>query len=214
MEQNSSQNPSQHTSDIRNRILKVANELFADKGFEGTSIRDIAKEAHVNIAMVSYYFGNKEGLYLECISNFAKGKVEHLRQTLGQPETLEEFKLRFRMMVESKLKAYTEDLNTHKIIMREMQTARDDEFYKKFMDQLEPIFRVIQEFFQRGIEKQFLKPTTNSEHLALMLMGIMSQPCISEKGMKLRLGYCLADEPVRDQYIEQICELFFAGVLK
>ncbi|RZJ69727.1 MAG: TetR/AcrR family transcriptional regulator [Flavobacterium sp.] len=42
------------------QILLVAEKLFAEKGFDGTSIRDIAKEAHINVAMVSYYFGSKE----------------------------------------------------------------------------------------------------------------------------------------------------------
>ncbi len=42
------------------RILQVAEKLFAEKGFDGTSIRNISKEAEVNIAMVSYYFGSKE----------------------------------------------------------------------------------------------------------------------------------------------------------
>lgn len=44
------------------QILQVAEVLFAEKGFDGTSIRDIAKEAKINIAMVSYYFGSKEQL--------------------------------------------------------------------------------------------------------------------------------------------------------
>jgi len=44
------------------QILHVAELLFAEKGFNGTSIRDIAKEAKINIAMVSYYFGSKEHL--------------------------------------------------------------------------------------------------------------------------------------------------------
>ncbi|WP_366182785.1 TetR family transcriptional regulator [Flavobacterium ovatum] len=43
-------------------ILQVAENLFGDKGFEGTSIRTIAKEAKINVAMVSYYFGSKEKL--------------------------------------------------------------------------------------------------------------------------------------------------------
>lgn len=47
-------------NDKQIQILQVAEKLFADKGFDGTSIRDIAKEAHINIAMVSYYFGSKE----------------------------------------------------------------------------------------------------------------------------------------------------------
>ena len=42
------------------RILQVAEKLFAEKGFDGTSIRNISKEAKINIAMVSYYFGSKE----------------------------------------------------------------------------------------------------------------------------------------------------------
>jgi AcrR family transcriptional regulator len=44
------------------QIIQVAEKLFAEKGFDGTSIRDIAKEAQINIAMISYYFGSKEQL--------------------------------------------------------------------------------------------------------------------------------------------------------
>jgi len=53
------------------QILQVAETLFADKGFDGTSIRDIAKEAKINIAMVSYYFGSKEQLLEAIILNRA-----------------------------------------------------------------------------------------------------------------------------------------------
>jgi AcrR family transcriptional regulator len=53
-------------NDKQIQILQVAETLFAEKGFDGTSIRDIAKEAKINIAMVSYYFGSKE-LLLEAL---------------------------------------------------------------------------------------------------------------------------------------------------
>lgn len=43
-------------------ILDAAEKLFASHGFHGTSVRDIAHEADVNIAMISYYFGSKEKL--------------------------------------------------------------------------------------------------------------------------------------------------------
>ena len=43
-------------------ILHVAEKLFAQKGFDGTSIREISKNLGINIAMVSYYFGSKEKL--------------------------------------------------------------------------------------------------------------------------------------------------------
>jgi AcrR family transcriptional regulator len=44
------------------QIMEAAEELFAEKGFAGTSVRDIAEEAGVNLAMISYYFGSKERL--------------------------------------------------------------------------------------------------------------------------------------------------------
>lgn len=44
------------------QILQVAESLFAANGYDATSIRKISKEAKINIAMVSYYFGSKERL--------------------------------------------------------------------------------------------------------------------------------------------------------
>lgn len=44
------------------QIMEAAEELFAEKSFEGTSVRDVAKKAGVNLAMISYYFGSKEKL--------------------------------------------------------------------------------------------------------------------------------------------------------
>jgi len=50
---------------VRDRLLDVAEEFFADRGFDSTSIRDLAAGADCNIASVNYYFGSKENLYAE-----------------------------------------------------------------------------------------------------------------------------------------------------
>ncbi len=49
--------------EARDRILDAAARLFAAKGFAGTTVRDISTAAGLNLAMIHYYFGNKEGLY-------------------------------------------------------------------------------------------------------------------------------------------------------
>lgn len=46
----------------KDRILDTAERLFAEHGVGGVSIRDITQEAEVNLAAISYYFGNKQGL--------------------------------------------------------------------------------------------------------------------------------------------------------
>ncbi len=50
---------------VRDRLLDAAEELFSERGFDGTSIRDLARAAGCNIASVNYYFGGKENLYEE-----------------------------------------------------------------------------------------------------------------------------------------------------
>ena len=47
----------------RARILQAAEEEFADHGFDGVSVRQIALRADVPVALINYHFGSKEGLY-------------------------------------------------------------------------------------------------------------------------------------------------------
>ena len=74
-------------SDKREHILNVAEVLFAEKGFDGTSVRDIAQQAGVNLAMISYYFGSKEKL-LESLIEFRAGYAYGILDELNKDETL------------------------------------------------------------------------------------------------------------------------------
>lgn len=53
--------------DTRDKIMEAARILFADHGFEGTSVREIARAAEVNVASLNYYFSSKEKLFLEIL---------------------------------------------------------------------------------------------------------------------------------------------------
>lgn len=50
-------------ADTENRLLESAGEVFAEKGFRATTIRDIIRRARANIAAVNYHYGDKQGLY-------------------------------------------------------------------------------------------------------------------------------------------------------
>jgi TetR/AcrR family transcriptional regulator, regulator of cefoperazone and chloramphenicol sensitivity len=52
-------------SDVRGRLLEIACEIFAQKGYRDATIAEICKRAGANVAAVNYYFGNKETLYVE-----------------------------------------------------------------------------------------------------------------------------------------------------
>lgn len=55
------------TTDPRQRLLDAAEELFAARGYEGTSVRDICERAGMNVAAVNYHFRDKERLYVEAL---------------------------------------------------------------------------------------------------------------------------------------------------
>lgn len=64
------------------RILEAATVLFAQKGFKGTSIREICKAANVNLCMVSYYWGGKQELYRGIIDNLLEKQIEYSKSFL------------------------------------------------------------------------------------------------------------------------------------
>ncbi|MCQ6266590.1 forespore capture DNA-binding protein RefZ [Fictibacillus sp. WQ 8-8] len=60
------------------KIAEAAIELFTNQGYQGTSVRQIAKRAGVNLALVSYHFGGKQGLLEELISSFYEGYIRKI----------------------------------------------------------------------------------------------------------------------------------------
>ena len=73
--------------DKRTLILSAAEQLFSEKGFEGTTVRDIAHMAGVNLAMISYYFGSKEKLF-EALVEYRSGYTTGVLEELAQDEHL------------------------------------------------------------------------------------------------------------------------------
>ncbi len=63
--------------DTQSRLLDAAGRVFARKGFESATVREICREAEVqNIASINYYFGDKESLYQEAVKVAFKGNTE------------------------------------------------------------------------------------------------------------------------------------------
>lgn len=81
----------EHSTD--QKILFTAEKLFAEKGFDATSTRDIAKSAGVNVSMISYYFGSKEKLFEEIFKVRMKEGQSYATEILENKEINEWEKL-------------------------------------------------------------------------------------------------------------------------
>ncbi|WJE14655.1 forespore capture DNA-binding protein RefZ [Halobacillus sp. ACCC02827] len=71
----------------RDKVLDVACRLFYSNGFHGTSVRDIAKAADVNVSLIHYYFKSKQGLFESLAVSYFEPYLEMLESE--QPSAAE-----------------------------------------------------------------------------------------------------------------------------
>jgi len=79
---------SERMKQTKQKVIDAAISLFYTKGYDGTSVRDIAKRADVNVANISYYFAGKQGLLEQLITDFLEGYIEVIERSFEQREYL------------------------------------------------------------------------------------------------------------------------------
>ena len=88
----------------REQLIGVARSLFADRGFEGTSVEEIAAKAQVSKPVVYEHFGGKEGLYAVVVDREVRSLLEGIRGSLtagGSRELIEQATLALLDYVEA-----------------------------------------------------------------------------------------------------------------
>lgn len=66
----------------KQKVVDAASALFFQKGFDGTTVRDIAERASVNVSLISYYFKSKQGLLEYAVSTYYEHFFTQIRQML------------------------------------------------------------------------------------------------------------------------------------
>lgn len=96
-----------HDNEIPRRLLAAASEAFAQHGFAGTRVRDIVRDAEVNLSAVNYYFGGKEGLYAATLKELAGQRPVEIA-TLEDASGIENAEDALHQQVLSILKRYVD----------------------------------------------------------------------------------------------------------
>lgn len=165
---NISDAPASRGDVARDRLIAVAARLFASRGYDGVSVRELAKAADVNVASVSYYFGGKRGLYLAALESL----MEQMRP-IGGPviETIEKT-FDDRTPARAELAALTAFVVRHilttmlsgdippwvcQTVLREMQEPTED-YRPMFDDRVLPLRRAVRRLVAAAINSPFDAP--------------------------------------------------------
>lgn len=75
----------------KERVIHAASFLFYQNGFHGTSVRDIADKAAVNVSLISYYFKSKQGLLEYAVTNYYGQYLQIIEETAESEEFASDF---------------------------------------------------------------------------------------------------------------------------
>jgi AcrR family transcriptional regulator len=185
-------------TDKREHILIVAEELIGTNGFDGTSVRDIAHKAGVNLAMISYYFGSKEKL-LEALIEFRAGYAHGILEELNKDASLNPWD-KIDRLVDFYVDRVLNNLRFHNIMYRESINIRSDEIRDKLiaikLRNLEQITRIIQDGQQKKLFREVDIPMTVGSLMGTISSYTQAKPYGCQI---LALGYDTNDETYRSK---------------
>lgn len=155
-------------NDKQVKILEVSEKMFAEKGYDGTSIRAISKEADINIAMISYYFGSKEKLLEALLSyktaSFSIELESVLSKDIDYLEKLDE-------IITLIIRRVHKNRRIYKIIHFEYSNETRQIDFDSYIKSKTENFRIIQNFVNEGQEAGVFSKNINVPLVVPTVLG-------------------------------------------
>ena len=190
---------------VKADLLQAARQHFLSSEFKAVSIRRIAETAGVNGAMVNYYFGGKQGLYMAMVDDL----LQSLEQSLGELGNNSDVSV--ADFSSSYCKLLAENPWWPNFMVREVLFSEGeirDAIIKKFGSVLAPrLLQSIQEGVETGRYRQDLNPGLT----LISLMGMTVFPFIAKPVLESVLNLSI-DEKMATTLAEHNTQLFLHGI--
>lgn len=201
--------PTHASGDAVGRILEAAGELFAEHGYQATSMHAVAERANVSKANIFHHFKSKRELYLAVVRNVCEDSAKHLEHLESQKEAFPE---RFGTYAANMLGSMLDAEQMYRLIQRELLTKEDDGLAKEmaeraFGDKFERLVAILRNEQARGQMRADINPAI----AAIVLISANVFFLHSRKVFKHFPGVGDAAEP--DRYVELVTNILLRGLL-
>lgn len=176
--------------------MDTAEELFSQQGFDGTSVRKIAKAAGVNIAMISYYFGSKENLLDELINDRMAGFGDKLNEVAAGSGTFAE---RLNILTATILKQAHTNRRIHKILHFEFSHGNRKIKFDNFITQKSETFDAVSAFIDAGQKEGIFSKNVNIKLVVPTILGTYFHYIFNKRFYERVLG--LGEGKTLDQFV-------------
>ena len=196
---------------VRARLVRAATELFSQRGFAEVGVREVANAAGVTPAMVSYYFGDKLGLYEAMLDSVFQGLLERVTELAGRAASGEDGEDRLSAFVRMHIETLAQDPWVPQLILREVLAA-DGPLRERFVERFARQMTVaVQQLIRDGMEAGQLRANLDPALTMLSIMGLCVFPYLSHPISGPVLGIEL-DDDFRDRLVEHTVRLLRAGL--
>jgi len=154
-------------------IMDAAEKLFAAKGFEGTSVRDIAEAAGVNLAMISYYFGSKEKLMEAMFTHRSIGFKLQLESMVSNKNLNPIQKM--EQLIDQYIEKLTNQQCFHLILVREQMVNNNGHIAQQIQQLKQRNQGLIKELIHEGQKSGHFKKNVDIPLMMMTLIGTVSQ---------------------------------------
>ncbi len=154
------------------QIMEAAEELFAEKSFAGTSVRDVAKKAGVNLAMISYYFGSKEKL-MESIFKYRGQYITLQLENMLQNKEMTAIE-KVYSLIDNYIERIMKQQCFHKIMSREQMVSLKGATTKLILELKKRNQELIQQLIREGQKKGEFKKNVDVPLMMATLIGTTS----------------------------------------
>jgi AcrR family transcriptional regulator len=198
--------------DSKTALLDAAEKLFAEKGFDGATIQDLAKAADVNVSLVSYYFGGKEGLYAGVIHRFREDKILRSANMLTEAESADEFRFKLKLWMEYFLESHASNSYLSTIVLRDCMMRRP-ETEEAFKQSVMQGFDILKSFIAAAQKKHFIQKLFKAEILTEHLIGSLIEVVRMDPLRKIYFKRSFLDPQDRKEIIQHILEVHMHGFM-
>ncbi len=155
------------------QILEIAETLLAAKGFEGTSVRDIAEKAGINVAMISYYFGSKEKL-LEALFKSRIGSVQVRMENLIKDQSLSPLQ-KINLLIDEYVERVLQHENFFKIMVTEQLITKNPSVLSSLKQLKLRNVELITQLIKEGQKKNMFRKTVDVVMMVNTMIGTVWQ---------------------------------------
>lgn len=191
------------------QLIDATASLLSERSTLDVSLNEIAKSSGLNSALIKYYFGNKEGLFLALLERDAKLAMTALEDLVAMNVSADQ---KLRIHISGMINAYYRAPYLNRLIHFMVESASEEASKRVAGLFIEPMLVAYRRIIDQGIKEGILDPV-DPAMLYYSIVGACDHMFHASYSVPATLGATRITEAVKAQYITHVTKVMLNGLV-